>query len=164
MTERQYARWSAPFRRHGGRGVTAMDRGLTAGVAAAYPILLVWCWLQTGAIPWRQIAVPAASLVIVTLLRALIDRPRPYERMNIQPLMAHRTPGKSFPSRHAFSVFVLAVTAWTIHPAAGVVLAAAGILLLLTRVLGGVHYPSDVLCGAVLGIGLAVAGYAGTAM
>ena len=60
--------------------------------------------------------------------------------------------GKSFPSRHVFSATVIAMLALTLNPwLGGAMLFLAGALALL-RVLGGVHYPSDVLAGYVIGI------------
>lgn len=159
MTAERYRRWSAPFRGRRARLIPTADRALTAVVFAAYPALLLGQGVRTGAFPWREAGVPAASLVLVTLLRALIDRPRPYERLDIEPLIRRETRGKSFPSRHVFSVFVIAVTGWTVHPAIGAALAVAGVGLMVTRVLGGVHYPSDVLAGAALGVLLGAAGY-----
>lgn len=160
MTAKQYARWTAPFRNGRERLIPITDRALTAVVYVAYPALLLWQGWRTGQFPWRQVWVPAASLVIVTLLRALIDRPRPYERLDISPLIHKDTHGKSFPSRHVFSVFVIAATGWTVCPPLGAALAAVGVLLMATRVLGGVHYPSDVLAGAFIGMALGAIGYA----
>ena len=159
MTTEQYARLTAPFRGRRARLVPAADRVLTALVFAAYPAMLLFLWRRTGRLPWREIAVPAASLVLASLLRALIDRPRPYERLAIAPLIAKSTSGHSFPSRHGFSVFIIAATGFTVAPWIGAVLTVAGVLLMATRVLGGVHDLWDVLAGAALGLLLGAAGY-----
>lgn len=159
MTSQQYTRWSAPFRGKRERLVPIADRVLTLVVYLAYPALILWLWYSDGRIPWRELWVPASALVVVTLLRILIDRPRPYERLDIDPLIKKDTHGKSFPSRHAFSVFVIAATAWTVWPPLGAALAVVGVLLCVLRVLGGVHYPADVAVGALVGILFAVIGY-----
>ncbi len=159
MTAEQYAHLTAPFR--GGRAqlVPMTDRAVTTLVFAAYPAILFFLRWKTGALPWREIAVPAASLVLVSLLRALLDRPRPYERLAITPLIAKSTRGRSFPSRHVFSVFIIAATGFTVAPWVGAAMTAAGVLLMATRVLGGVHDLWDVLAGAALGLLLGAAGY-----
>lgn len=159
MTSQQYTRWSAPFRGKRERLVPIVDRVLTLVVYLAYPALIVWLWYSGGTIPWRELWVPASALVVVTLLRMLVDRPRPYERLDIDPLIKKDTHGKSFPSRHAFSVFVIAATAWTVWPPLGAALAVVGVLLCVLRVLGGVHYPADVAVGALIGVLSAVIGY-----
>ena len=66
----------------------------------------------------------------------------------------HTRPGlfNPFPSRHVFSATVIAMLALTLNPwLGGAMLFLAGALALL-RVLGGVHYPSDVLAGYAIGI------------
>ena len=69
------------------------------------------------------------------------------------------TSGKSFPSRHVFSVFVIAVTVFVKNPVAGCMLAVTGILIAVIRVIGGVHTVLDVAAGAAVGIVSGVLGY-----
>lgn len=89
---------------------------------------------------------------LLSLGRSLYNRPRPYQTWAIQPLIKKDSLGKSFPSRHVFSATVIAMLALTLNPwLGGAMLFLAGDLALL-RVLGGVHYPSDVLAGYVIGI------------
>ena len=84
--------------------------------------------------------------------RSLYNRPRPYQSWEIQPLIKKDSLGKSFPSRHVFSATVIAMLALTLNPwLGGAMLFLAGRSSSL-RVLGGVHYPSDVLAGYVIGI------------
>jgi membrane-associated phospholipid phosphatase len=56
-------------------------------------------------------------------------------------------------------ILVIAATAWTVWPPLGSALAVIGVLLCALRVLGGVHYPLDVVVGALVGILSAVIGY-----
>ena len=53
----------------------------------------------------RIIAVPAASFVVLSVYRAKYNAIRPYEKYNFKPLFPKDTCGKSFPSRHVFSIF-----------------------------------------------------------
>ena len=82
-------------------------------------------------------------------------RPRPETVSSIPPLVSH-LPDNSFPSGHALfwvaSVFALASfsrrwLAWS----AG----ALGIAMCIARVVAGIHYPGDILAGAVMGALLA---------
>ena len=85
------------------------------------------------------------------LLKNIIQRPRPYLAMeNLQILVAHET-SFSFPSGHTASSFAVAYAltrafgrrgAWAYLPAA---------TISASRLYVGVHYPSDIICGAVLG-------------
>ncbi len=51
------------------------------------------------------------------------------------------------PSRHVFSMTVIAVTGFFVNGFVGGVLIALSIILCFVRVIGGVHYPSDVAAG-----------------
>ena len=62
-----------------------------------------------------------------------------------------------FPSDHATAAFAIGVAVLLRHRAAGVVVLILAALLAVGRVAIGVHYPSDVLAGALLGTAVAVA-------
>ena len=51
------------------------------------------------------------------------------------------------PSRHVFSMTVIAVTGFMVNGVLGGVLIALSLMLCFVRVIGGVHYPSDVAVG-----------------
>ena len=77
----------------------------------------------------------------------------------MSPVLEKDTKGKSFPSRHVFSVFVIAVTVFVRNPVAGCILAMIGIMIAVIRVIGGVHTVWDVTAGAAVGILSGVIGY-----
>jgi undecaprenyl-diphosphatase len=78
-------------------------------------------------------------------------RARPFERLaDVEPLAPH-TAGRSFPSRHVASGLAMATIGGQEHARLGWVMAAVAGLLGGTRVAAGLHYPSDVVLGAVLG-------------
>lgn len=154
MTAERYAAWSAPFRRRPW-AVSALgkaNRFFTLLCYIGYPALLLWLLAAQDQRLWKAILVPAVSFVLVSLFRKGVNRRRPYEALDIRPLIHKNTKGKSFPSRHVFSVFVIAMTWGWICPPVGAALMAVGVLVALIRVIGGVHYPSDVLAGAIAGI------------
>ena len=129
------------------------------GVYLVYgTVLAVTLWQRNGQF-WRVLAVPAAVYVLGTLLRAAINRPRPYEALNFTPLFPKDTKGQSMPSRHCFSAAAIAGTAWDVLPPLGAVLAVLGVLIAISRVVTGVHYISDVLAGLAFGSVFAVLGW-----
>jgi membrane-associated phospholipid phosphatase len=134
---------------------------LTATVFVLYPLLLVWLGLNYPEKLYRATVVPLDSFLVVTVIRCLINRRRPYEAYGIPPAIHKSTAGKSCPSRHVFSAFVIAVTFLYAEPepVIGVVLILAGGVLGAIRVLTGVHYVSDVLAGAACGILAGIVGY-----
>jgi undecaprenyl-diphosphatase len=94
---------------------------------------------------------PAAGLVITRRIRHAWKRRRPFVELPVQSLVRHAK-DNSFPSMHAMSAFVIGMSVWYIHAVAGgVVLLLAGATG-LSRVLVGVHYPLDIVVGAVMGV------------
>ncbi len=69
----------------------------------------------------------------------------------IAALIARDGAGKSFPSRHAFSAFAIAASWFAASAPVAVVLLVAAVVLAICRVLGGVHFPRDVVVGALIG-------------
>ena len=113
MTKEQYEKWSAPYRRkrNGISILIGIDRAITAVVFVSYPVLLAALMIQKlyGEM-LLCVVVPAVSFVLVSLFRKFYSAPRPYEILDIQPLIKKNTKGKSFPSRHVFSVFMIGMT------------------------------------------------------
>ncbi len=116
-------------------------------------LLMAWTWP-----PGRSHALPAAAGVLVLAavvlgLKFLIRRPRPQSPWGA---IYRKTDPHAFPSGHAARAALLAVLAalWLPPlPAAGVGLWALGVSW--ARLALGLHYPTDVLAGWMLGAGLA---------
>lgn len=99
-----------------------------------------------------------ASLAINTIGKRSVRRPRPLldpvplvRRLNRQPITT------SFPSGHAASAAAFAAGVALESPAWGAAVAPLAFSVAVSRVYTGVHFPSDVLAGAVLGAGAAFA-------
>ncbi len=131
----------------------AAGKAATAVMYAVYPLLLVILGMrgETGQL-LRTILVPGISFVLLSLVRAKIDRPRPYETWEIDPLIHKDTRGDSMPSRHIFSSAVIAMSWIPVSRLAGIILLAVSAIAAWIRVLGGVHYPSDVAVGFLSGV------------
>ena len=93
-----------------------------------------------------------AGFVGVTLLRKIFKRPRPYEIYGYTPILSRNGKGDSFPSRHTYSVTVIAFASFQISPYLFVVNAMIALVLGAMRVLGGVHRVSDVVCAYVIAL------------
>ena len=92
------------------------------------------------------------SFIACTILRKIINEARPYETLDTQPIRRRKKTGDSFPSRHAFSIFCIGVAFFQLMPACGIVVFVLGAVLCAVRVIEGVHYPHDVILGAVMGV------------
>ncbi len=143
--------------------IEIVDKALAWGFVAAYAVFLgvqffrpPFLWLSA----LNKIGLPALCFVFVTALRWLIKRPRPYENggAGIDPLVPKRAGGTSMPSRHVASAFVIAMVVLPEYLIAGIALLAAALLLAALRFLRGVHYPSDLLVGALIGVAFGGAG------
>lgn len=132
--------------------INSLNNFITISVYCLYPITLVLLALTQDGRFWRVLFTPAISFVMVSIFRNFINAPRPYEVADTVPIIKKETKGKSFPSRHVFSVFVIATTLFYIYKPVGILLMLAGILLAILRVVGGVHFPRDVIAGAIIGI------------
>ena len=161
MTAERYAQLTAWWRVHP-RALGALVRAnsaLTALGWVAYPLLLVMAALLQPGLLVRLIVVPLVGFALCTLLRRAIDEARPYEQLAIEPLIAKSTHGKSFPSRHVFSMTTIAASWLVLCVPVGVVLLVASAFMAWVRVLGGVHFAHDVAAGALLALACALIGY-----
>ena len=139
--------------------ITHLNRLITTSVYITYPIVLFYLVYLRDVRFWRVLLAPGISFVFVSIFRHYVNAPRPYEVADIEPIIEKETTGNSFPSRHVFSIFVIATTLYFISKPLGILLMIAGVLLAILRVVGGVHFPRDVIAGAIIGIISGVLGF-----
>lgn len=173
MTAEGYERLARWFRARPRalRALVVLDGALRVAFYAAYAALLAVLaiaaaregaglggWLGTSG-PlgrwWRLgacVAVPAAAFAALSAYRRHRDAPRPQEALGITPLIAREGTGRSFPSRHVFSCFVIAGSWLVASVPVALALMALGVVVAVVRVVGGVHFPRDVLAGALVGL------------
>jgi undecaprenyl-diphosphatase len=102
------------------------------------------------------VAASGLALAFAAVLAHVIDRPRPFvAHPQIHAFLAHAAdPG--FPSDHATAAFAIAVVLLVRFGRRALPVLLAAVALAVSRVLVGVHYPGDVLAGAVLGTATAL--------
>ncbi len=96
------------------------------------------------------------SSIVASALKTAIARERPYQVLDVRQLVKEDD-NRSFPSNHAQLSFVLATIVFSFYRKPGLILFLLSLIIGLGRIYVGVHYPSDVLGGAVIGILLAIA-------
>ena len=89
-------------------------------------------------------------------MKNLFARTRPYDVVEVDLLVA-KLHDFSFPSGHTLVSFEAATALWFYHRKWGVAAFVLAALIGLSRLYLFVHYPTDVLVGAVLGIGIGLA-------
>jgi undecaprenyl-diphosphatase len=100
------------------------------------------------------------SDLLATALKEVFDRPRPFEELPAAEPLLRGTVGESLPSGHAATSFAGAlVLAYLVRRAVPALFALAA-LVAFSRVYVGVHYPLDIVAGALLGIAVALAAIA----
>jgi undecaprenyl-diphosphatase len=92
-----------------------------------------------------------ARFGIVELIRFFWPRTRPFLESNIN-LLVEKVNQPAFPSGHAAFFFALSLIVYFYNKKAGLLFFIASILICLGRVIVGLHWPSDILAGAVVGI------------
>lgn len=102
------------------------------------------------------IAVLLALLIgfIITnlLLKNIVARPRPYTLLNELEILIKAPSDYSFPSGHTCSSVAAALTMLKLSDKRiGIAACILAVLIAFSRMYIGVHYPSDVLAGAVIG-------------
>ena len=96
--------------------------------------------------------------LLVTLLRELINAPRPYELYDFYEVAPKKKSGRSFPSRHAHSAFAIGTLLAFFSILPGALMLFFALLLSVSRVLLGIHFIRDVIAGLLTGVGSAVIG------
>jgi undecaprenyl-diphosphatase len=106
---------------------------------------------------WKLAAVSAltasaTALVANQMIAHVWDRPRPFAAHgHLTQLLAAPSPDPSFPSDHAAAAFAIAFAVLAFSRWAGVGFLVAATLIGMSRIALGLHYPSDVLAGLLVG-------------
>ncbi len=99
------------------------------------------------------IAVALADTIAYRVIKQVVDRPRPFQNEELRWVrkigQAH---GPSFPSNHAANCFAGAMVLAWYFPSLTIPVYILAVLVAFSRPALGLHYPSDVLAGAILGI------------
>ena len=130
------------------------NRFMTVVMPIVYLTLLTTIYFREGF--GKQVLmyvfIPASGFVILSFLRKKINAPRPYEEWDIKPLLDRDSPGQSMPSRHVFSATIISTSCLHASLTMGMICLTLSAFLGLVRVLGGVHYPKDVVVGYICGL------------
>ncbi|PKO03350.1 MAG: hypothetical protein CVU43_03350 [Chloroflexi bacterium HGW-Chloroflexi-5] len=92
--------------------------------------------------------------LVVELLKLIVYRSRPFVRLTQTRIVGGKAIGRSFPSGHTSQVFftaVLLVQGLQLPWLAALGLYAIALLVGVTRIYVGAHYPRDIMAGAILG-------------
>ncbi|TAN61061.1 phosphatase PAP2 family protein [bacterium] len=91
------------------------------------------------------------TVVIVALVKKICFFPRPFAQEEARLLISHIA-DSTFPSKHTAVAFSLAFGIFLEKKHLGIWLLALALLIGLSRIVTGVHYPADILAGILIGI------------
>ena len=129
-------------------------------------LVLPWIWLlKNGGTKGRWVGVWLILVAILSdsipglMLKPLFGRPRPFmeiEAVNVLLFSNHPISSYGFPSNHATNMFALSTFIFLSYPKKWVLgtFLTISLAVAFSRVYVGVHYPMDVLAGALLGMSI----------
>jgi len=118
----------------------------------AYAYILVLAYFIAPLLAVKLAVSAAVPFIAVTLIRKLINAPRPYELYSFYEKKPKEKVGQSFPSRHVFSAFLISTLAFPFSLWLTLAVAVVGVSLAVARVLLGMHFWRDVITGSAVGI------------
>ena len=120
---------------------------------------LVVLWVVDGKIKREQslhaLASSTIAWVLAEMLKSFIPVVRPFHLNGMEPLTLTIPSGHAFPSSHAAVAFALAMTIWLHDKKIGTVYLVAATMVGVARIAANVHFPIDIIGGAVIGITVA---------
>ncbi len=130
---------------------------------AGYVLLFVFALILFKAAKTRWpllfcavLAILFSRLMLTEIIRFLWERPRPFVEPSFTPLIQHAA-SSSFPSGHAALYFALSAVVFAYHKKIGILFFVVSFAIGLARIFAGLHWPSDIIGGALIGI---VSGFA----
>lgn len=135
----------------------ALDSIIT-GLAKYGPLLmalpLLYMWFRGNEDAKKAALLSLLSMAIALLVSQVIGhiyfRPRPFASHAVN-LLLEKSTDPSFPSDHSVFVFGIAFLIWLKDRRIGAISLAVAVAVGLSRVFTGIHYPGDVLGGALVG-------------
>ena len=122
---------------------------------------LVVLWFIDGKIKKEQVVhALLASFIVFTvsqILKQVFHTPRPFLIDGLRAMTLTIPAGGAFPSEHAAVAFALALTIWFHDHKVGILFLVLAALVAWARVAANVHWPIDVVGGAVIGTIVAIA-------
>ena len=128
---------------------------LPGSLAAA--LLLVWKGGRRGRlfVLCLALTLPVADGLVTNTIKKLVGRPRPCIALADARVLIGCSDSGSLPSGHAANWFAATLVAFIFYRRSWRVMVPAAATIAFSRVYNGVHYPSDVVAGAILGAGSA---------
>ena len=161
MWEESFMQWMGSVHSHG-LDVVMTSITYCATYSAIWLSICLLMFLKRGCrkyVPVILMSILIAYIVCDLVLKPLVGRERPYDAMDLEPIVAVST-SFSFPSGHTASSFAAATALYLYDRRYGIPALVFAALVGISRVYLLVHWPTDVIIGAVIGMVCALSVYA----
>ncbi|MCC7366835.1 MAG: phosphatase PAP2 family protein [Chloroflexi bacterium] len=116
-----------------------------------------------GAAGWRRretglriaVALPL-TIAAVSVVGRFVERQRPFAEAQFGARLVEHAPHRSFPSRHSACAAAMTTVALPDAPVIGAAMGLGALGLAISRIYTGLHYPTDVLAGWLIGAGIGI--------
>ncbi|MBO0888403.1 phosphatase PAP2 family protein [Candidatus Bathyarchaeota archaeon] len=138
-------------------GIQSVGGVATLGNSIWIPFVFYLYVLRRGQYDWTSALVLAVAMVtamaLSDILKVVFDLPRPFQEpaLGISPRFETPT-DHGLPSGHTTSAFTVATVVWTRYPTWRIPFTVLAIATGISMVILGLHYPSDIIAGAFLGV------------
>lgn len=119
---------------------------------ALFTVIVLLYFFRSRKIFWTAALSAILSRGILTeAIRYLYHRPRPFMALeNVKLLIEMKNNEASFPSGHTAYMFAIALAVYLFNKKIGGILILVALLLSVTRIYLGVHYPLDIIGGIII--------------
>ena len=105
---------------------------------------------------WGAVLITVSDQLSSSIIKPFVGRIRPCQELDIVRLLVNCGSGNSFPSSHAVNIFAAATYFGERFLDRRMEFYLVATMVGLSRIYCGVHYPFDIMAGALLGIGLGI--------
>ncbi len=142
-----------------GRGFLTDALGIFIAEYFSYFVFAGVIWFAAFRRGWRMklffliesaLALILSRGIATEAIRFFYQSPRPFDVLNFQPLIPAN--GNSLPSGHAAFFFALATIVYLYDKRWGIWYFSFSALISVGRIFVGVHWPADIIAGAVVGV------------
>lgn len=115
-----------------------------------FGLILIYLLRKDRKLFFKAALAALITITVVAVIKQIWFLPRPFIGEKVKVLISH-IPDSTFPSKHTAVAFALALGVFLEKKRLGIWLLVLALLIGLSRIAVGVHYPADILSGMLIG-------------
>lgn len=124
-------------------------KAITLFIYLLYPCFLVYIFAVKRIYDLSIVLFPLVGFIVLSIFRRIYNADRPYEVYGYVPIGGKDTKGRSFPSRHCFSILIISFSVLEYFTGLGIFLMVLSFILCFIRVISGIHFIKDVVAAVI---------------